>query len=89
MKIDLFMPDPRGFGLQLAIRTGSADWCRQVLAPAWVRAGYRSEEGVLCLRVDEDWPDNWDTTAATPDERSLFDLIGLNWVEPVDREVNP
>lgn len=25
MKVDLFMPDPAGFGLQLAIRTGSAE----------------------------------------------------------------
>jgi len=89
MKLDLFMPDPAGYGLQLAIRTGSAEWCRQVLAPAWVRASYRSEDGVLCLRVDEDWPDNWDTTAPTPDERSLFDLIGLKWLEPRDREVQP
>ena len=89
MKLDLFMPDPAGYGLQLAIRTGSAEWCKQVLAPAWVRAGYRSEEGVLCLKVDEDWPDNWDTTAPTPDERSLFDLIGLKWADPADREVQP
>jgi DNA polymerase/3'-5' exonuclease PolX len=89
MKLDLFMPDPRGYGLQLAIRTGSADWCRQVLAPAWVRADYYSEDGVLHLRVDEDFPDNWDTTVDTPDERELFRRIGLTWVEPVDREVQP
>lgn len=86
MKLDLFMPDPRGYGLQLAIRTGSAEWCRQVLAPAWVKAGYRSEGGVLHTRVDEDWPDNWDATVPTPDERKLFELIGLPWVDPKDRE---
>ena len=87
MKLDLFMPDPRGFGLQLAIRTGSADWCRRVLAPAWVRAGYRSENGILHHVVDEDYTDNWDTSVSTRTERELFELIGLSWVKPVDREV--
>jgi DNA polymerase/3'-5' exonuclease PolX len=81
MKLDLFMPDPRGYGLQLAIRTGSADWCRQVLAPAWVRAGYRSKDGLL--------RDPAGRIVPTPDERDLFRQIGLRWVEPVDREVQP
>lgn len=79
MKLDLFMPDPLGYGLQLAIRTGSADWCRTVLAPAWVRAGFHSAGGVL-RREDC-------SVAPTPDERSLFELIGLRWTEPRDREV--
>ncbi len=80
MKLDLFMPDPRGYGLQLAIRTGSADWCRTVLAPAWVRAHYRSEGGLLRDPAGRIIP--------TPDERELFRRIGLPWVEPVDREVS-
>lgn len=79
MTVDLFMPDPRGFGLQLAIRTGSADWCRTVLAPAWVRAGYHSREGVL--------RDPAGRIMATPTERDLFRLIGLAWVEPHAREL--
>jgi DNA polymerase/3'-5' exonuclease PolX len=81
MKLDLFMPDPRGYGLQLAIRTGSADWCRTVLAPAWVRAGYRSKDGLL--------RDPAGRIVPTPDERDLFRRIDLRWVEPVDREVQP
>jgi DNA polymerase/3'-5' exonuclease PolX len=89
LKLDLFMPHPDGYGLIVAIRTGSADWCKQVLAPAWVRAGYRSEGGLLHKIVDEDFPDNWDTTVPCRTERELFDVIGLRWVEPVDREVGP
>lgn len=89
MKLDLFMVDPDGFGLQLAIRTGSADWCKHVLAPAWVRAGYCSEGGLLHRVVDNDFPDNWDTTESTPDEHTLFKLIGLPWVAPEDREWKP
>lgn len=81
MKLDLFMPDPLGFGLQLAIRTGSADWCRTVLGPAWTRAGFHSDAGVLRRRDGSVVP--------TLDERTLFDLIGLKWVAPQDREVQP
>ena len=80
MKLDLFMPDPAGFGLCMAIRTGSAEWSHQVLAAAWVRAGFKSEEGVLRDRDGRAHP--------APTERELFDLIGLRWVEPVDREVS-
>ena len=79
MKVDLFMPDPRGFGLQLAIRTGSAAWSHQVLARAWVRAGYRSDGGLL--------RDFAGRVVPTTTERQLFELIGLPWVEPMNREV--
>ena len=81
MTLDLFMPDPAGFGLQLAIRTGSAEWSRRVLAAAWVRAGYKSVEGILHdVRTGR--------PVATPSERELFKLIGLPWVEPLDREAS-
>jgi DNA polymerase/3'-5' exonuclease PolX len=79
--LDLFMVDPDGFGLQLAIRTGSAEWCKRVLAPAWVRAGYHSKGGLL-RRADG-------TVVPVRTEPELFDLIGLKWVDPRDREVQP
>jgi hypothetical protein len=63
----------------VAIRTGSAKWCRTVLAPAWVRAGYRSEDGLL-RRADG-------TVVPARTEPELFRLIGLKWVHPRDREV--
>jgi DNA polymerase/3'-5' exonuclease PolX len=81
MTVDLFMVDPRGFGLQLAIRTGSAEWSHQVLATAWLRAGYNSIKGVMHSK-------NTGRPVPTPTERELFDLIGLPWVEPQDREVS-
>jgi DNA polymerase/3'-5' exonuclease PolX len=79
IKLDLFMVEANGFGLQLAIRTGSADWCRQVLAPAWVRAGYHSEKGLL-HRADG-------SVVPVCTEFTLFDRIGLTWVPPWNREV--
>ncbi len=77
--LDLFMVHPDGYGLQRAIRTGSADWCRTVLAPTWVRAGFHSEGGLL-RRADG-------SVVPTRTEPELFGLIGLRWVEPQDREV--
>lgn len=79
MVLDLFMPDPRGYGLQLAIRTGSAEWCRQVLARAWVKAGFQSKDGLLRDQAGRIVP--------TPTEQILFTLIGLDWIEPENREI--
>ena len=81
MKLDLFMPDPDGYGLQLAIRTGSAEWSHKRLATAWVRAGFKSEGGLL---RDQDG-----RVLPCRTERELFERIGLKWVEPEDREVQP
>lgn len=81
IKLDLFMPDPRGYGLQLAIRTGSAEWSHQVLARAWVRAGFRSEGGLLRDQVGRVLP--------CRTERELFERIGLKWVDPANREAQP
>jgi DNA polymerase/3'-5' exonuclease PolX len=79
IKLDLFMVEADGYGLQRAIRTGSADWSHQVLARAWVRAGYHSEGGLL-RRADG-------TVVPVRTEPDLFRLIGLPWVDPRDREV--
>lgn len=81
IKLDLFMVEAYGYGLQRAIRTGSADWCRTVLAPAWVRADYHSEGGLL-RRVDG-------SVVPVRTEQELFHLIGLPWVAPRNREVQP
>lgn len=76
--LDLFMVKPEGFGLQLAIRTGSARWSHEVLARSWVRAGCRSEGGLLRRQNG--------TVVPARTERELFDRIGLAWVAPEDRE---
>lgn len=79
--LDLFMVHPDGYGLQRAIRTGSAEWSHQVLAKAWVRAGYHSEGGLL--------RDHCGLVVPCRSEPKLFDRIGLEWVHPRDREVQP
>ena len=41
--LDLFLVSHRNWGLQLAIRTGSAAYSHQVLARGWRMAGYESK----------------------------------------------
>ena len=89
MKLDLFMPDPDGYGLQLAIRTGSAEWSHKRLATAWVRAGFKSEGGLLRRVLNTEGVQSLGPVVPCPTERELFDRIGLKWVEPEDREVQP
>jgi DNA polymerase/3'-5' exonuclease PolX len=79
INLDLFMVERNNFGLQLAIRTGSAEWSHQVLAKGWVRAGFKSKDGLLRRHNG--------TVVPVRTERDLFDLIGLPWTPPEQREV--
>ena len=79
IKLDLFMVEADGYGLQRAIRTGSAEWSHQVLARGWVRGGFHSEGGLL-RRADG-------SVVPVRTEPELFRLIGLAWADPRDREV--
>ena len=81
--LDLFMARRENWGLIFAIRTGSAAFSHSVLASGWCRAGFVSEGGMLrratCGRA----------TCRSPvpvrEERELFELIGVKWVEPEGR----
>jgi DNA polymerase/3'-5' exonuclease PolX len=61
-----------------AIRTGSADYSHHILAKGWVKAGYNSENGMLQKK---------NKPIPVFEEKDLFDLIGINYVEPNAREV--
>jgi len=76
--LDLFMVNPESWGLQLAIRTGSADFSHKVLACGWVKAGYKCEDGLLR---------RFGGIVQVREERDLFNLIGLEWVDPMDRSL--
>jgi len=77
--LDLFMADAENWGLIFAIRTGSAAFSHHILATGWVRAGYRSVGGTLRTRDGSVVP--------VREERDLFRLIGVPWVNPEAREV--
>lgn len=76
--VDLFIARPDNWGLILAIRTGSAEYSHRVLACGWVRAGYHSLGGMLCT-IGHKVP--------VLEERDLFELIGVKWVEPQMRNL--
>lgn len=78
IKLDLFMADADNWGLIFAIRTGSAAFSHKVLATGWVRAGYHSIGGHLS---------DFYKIIPAREERDLFDLIGIPWKEPWERNL--
>lgn len=77
IKVDIFFATPENWGMILAIRTGSADYIHKVLATTWSRKGYRSEEGILY--------NDRGNRVFVREEEDLFKLLGLEWVEPRER----
>lgn len=78
IKLDLFMCDVNNWGLIFAIRTGSADYSHNVLAVNWVKAGFKSDEGML-------YKDN--KVVPVYEEEDLFKMIGLVYVHPSKRNL--
>lgn len=77
-QVDLFMVIPENWGLQFAIRTGSADFSHQVLAKGWCRVGLESDEGMLRSATTG-------RVVHCREEQELFDLIGVPFVPPEKR----
>jgi DNA polymerase/3'-5' exonuclease PolX len=75
--LDLFFAIPENWGLILAIRTGSAEFSHKILANRWVRYGYKSENGML-IKDGEKIP--------VQEESDLFKILGMNWIEPKERQ---
>jgi len=77
--LDLFFATRENWGLIFAIRTGCADYSHHVLACGWVRNGYKSAGGMLTRDG---------VAVAVPEERDLFRLAGVPWVEPEARSLH-
>lgn len=77
--LDLFMATPENWGVIYAIRTGSAEFSHRVLAGRWCRLGYTSVAGILRDRRGH--------RVEAREERDLFKLLGIAWVEPECREI--
>jgi len=78
IKLDLFFADEKNWGLIYAIRTGSAEYSHKVLAVGWVKQGYKSVNGYLMLG---------DTRIEVPEEKDLFEIIGINYINPELRSI--
>lgn len=82
INLDLFIANKYNWGLIYAIRTGSAEYSHKVLAAGWVKRGWKSIDGMLCQYGEGGiW-----TPIKTPEEKDLFDLIGVKMVSPEKRE---
>ena len=72
------MAKRRNWGLIFALRTGSAAYSHKILAGIWVRLGYKSVNGMLTKEGED---------IEVHEEGDLFDLLGLDFVEPEYRDV--
>lgn len=72
INLDLFIAHKDNWGYILAIRIGP-DGYSKYLADTWVRQGYKGVDGML-TKNGEPIP--------VPEERDLFWLLGLEYVEP-------
>lgn len=73
IKLDLFFAEPGNWGLILAIRTGSAEYSHKVLATAWAKLGYESQNGYLTQNGK---------VYQTPEEKDVFSRIGVPYIQP-------
>jgi DNA polymerase/3'-5' exonuclease PolX len=86
--IDLFTPSAERYGWILALRTGPAAYAAQLVTPLGVRNRY-GRPGLLPARFAS--RDGWLThrvsgeRIATPNERDVFRIIGLEYLEPWER----
>jgi len=80
LKLDLFITTPECWGVNFTIRTGSADFSRRLVTQ-------KSKGGLLPDDLSISGARVWRGAAAleTPTEQNLFDLIGLDWIDPRER----
>jgi len=81
MVCDLFLqPDPATWGVNLAIRTGSADFARWLVTDRLHGGGKPNHLAIRDARV-------WDGSVAleTPEEEDFFEVLGVRWIEPEER----
>jgi len=75
IKLDLFIATKENWGYLLVIRTGSVEFSRSV-ASRWTKLGYRGVNGML---------HKGERAINIYNERDLFNLLQMPWVEPKDR----
>lgn len=82
IKLDLFIVlPPVQYGVQLVIRTGPASFSKRFVTP-------RKWGGLLPshLKVRDGAIWNKEYSLETPDEASVFAILGIEWIDPEDRQ---
>jgi DNA polymerase/3'-5' exonuclease PolX len=98
INLDLFIPDDYDYYRQYAIRTGSADYTRLVIAQGWLKKGWCGSDKGLRKISDcrgtktHDGKTSWkcirenaDVPPVWESEESFFDWIGVKWIHPTKR----
>lgn len=81
VQIDLYLqPDPATWGVNLMIRTGNRDFSRWMVTPQ--RQGGACPDA-LTFREARIWCNG--RALQTPEETDVFRLLGLDWIEPENR----
>lgn len=88
-QVDLFLqPDPATWGVNFIIRTGSATFSRKMVTPlsggGYMPDPYRVRGARVVRRLS---PTGDVEILETPEETDVFDLWGLDYIEPREREV--
>lgn len=94
MQLDLFVPQPHDYYRMYAIRTGSADYSKRVLAGAWVRKGWCGTPDGLRLMEESERKVQGDKTVwsckhpsptlppAWQNEQEFFTWLGVPFLNP-------
>lgn len=77
IKLDLFIAEEGNWGSIIAIRTGSGEFTRRVLACGWSRLGFTGDGGYL-------YKDG--IKYGFSEEKELFDFLGIQYIEPENRD---
>jgi DNA polymerase/3'-5' exonuclease PolX len=95
INLDLFLPQPDDYFRQFAIRTGSSDYSRKVIATAWFKMGWCGTSDGLrkkcdCIQNAAGW--KWVNKAGVippvwQSEQEFFEWLGLKWIEPNLRNI--
>jgi DNA polymerase/3'-5' exonuclease PolX len=76
-KHEIFLADERNYGCILAIRTGPADFSRQLVSRLH-STQLRQQDGYLKYKDG--------TIYHCPDEQAFFRACGVEWIEPAERQ---
>jgi DNA polymerase/3'-5' exonuclease PolX len=79
-KLDLFICDRDTWGVNFTIRTGPAEFSKRLVTP-------RKHNGLLPSHLKVKAARIWsgDEALDTPEERAVFEVIGMDWIEPWER----
>jgi DNA polymerase/3'-5' exonuclease PolX len=79
--VDLYITDPKHFGLVYLIRTGSADFNKKWISALYAKhPNYKVSDGNLFKTEN-----NYTTPIDIEEESDIFKMIGWDYIEPEDR----